>query len=98
MPITVFRARVNPETKADYLEAGKRMVELAPTMPGYISHKKFVAEDGEQVTIVEFEDDDSQLAWAQHPEHRAAMKLGRDLWFDAFDIAICRIERRYLKP
>ena len=31
------------------------MNEIARTMPGYISHKGFFADDGERVTIVEFE-------------------------------------------
>ncbi len=36
------------------------MSALARTMPGYISHKCFLAEDGERVTIVEFESEVAQ--------------------------------------
>ena len=45
-------------------------------MPGYKSHKVFIAEDGERLTLVEFEDDATQFDWASHPEHRAAQKRG----------------------
>jgi len=31
------------------------MGELARSMPGYLSHKGFVADDGERVTLVEFD-------------------------------------------
>jgi heme-degrading monooxygenase HmoA len=41
-----------------------KIYELTESMPGYLSHKGFVAEDGERITIVEFKDQESQNAWA----------------------------------
>src|SRR5262249_20082178 len=55
MIVTVFRSRLRPGAREEYIDLVDRMVELAKTMPGYISHKGFFAEDGERVTIVEFE-------------------------------------------
>jgi antibiotic biosynthesis monooxygenase (ABM) superfamily enzyme len=55
MLITVFRSRLKPGLTEDYNAAVQRMSELAETMPGYISHKTFFAQDGERCTIVEFE-------------------------------------------
>lgn len=94
--ITVFRSRVNEETRPAYAETGKHMLELAQKMPGFISYKKFLADDGEQVAIVEFKDDETQLAWANHPEHQEAQRNGRESWFADYDIAICEVKRRYL--
>ena len=37
-----------PGVREDYVALVDRMVELAATMPGYISHKCFFAEDGER--------------------------------------------------
>ena len=51
MVVTVFRSRVKPESQQEYAQWAGRMSALAKTMPGYISHKGFVAEDGERVTI-----------------------------------------------
>ena len=45
MIVTVFRSRVKPEARAEYARWAGRMSELARQMPGYISHKGFVAED-----------------------------------------------------
>jgi len=53
-----------------------QMSKLARLMPGYKSHKAFVAEDGDRLTLVEFEDAATQFDWASHPEHRAAQKRG----------------------
>jgi len=47
MLITVFRTRVRPGLRDEYAAAVDRMSELVRTMPGYISHKSFYAEDGE---------------------------------------------------
>jgi heme-degrading monooxygenase HmoA len=53
----------------------KRMSELARTIPGYFSHKGFAAEDGERVTIVEFETEEA-LEWSHHSEHAQAKRMG----------------------
>jgi antibiotic biosynthesis monooxygenase (ABM) superfamily enzyme len=44
MIITVFRSRLMPGVREEYLVLVDRMVKLAETMPGYISHKGFFAE------------------------------------------------------
>jgi heme-degrading monooxygenase HmoA len=62
-------------------------------MPGYISHKGFVAEDGERVTIVEFESDEEMRAWATHSEHVAAKKKGRSVFFTEFRVPVCNVVR-----
>jgi heme-degrading monooxygenase HmoA len=36
-----------------------RMTELARDMPGYISHKAYVADDGERLTLFEWESADT---------------------------------------
>jgi len=39
----VFRSRLAAEDQSEYAQWAKRMSQLAATMPGYISHKLFVA-------------------------------------------------------
>ena len=63
MIVTVFRSRLMPDVREDYVALADRMNEIARTMPGYISHKGFFAEDGERVTVVEFEDEEAMRAW-----------------------------------
>ena len=52
MIVTVFRSRLKPGLREDYVALADRMKELAQTIPGYISHKDFYANDGERVAIV----------------------------------------------
>jgi heme-degrading monooxygenase HmoA len=91
MIITVFRSRLMPGLREEYI--ADRMVELAETMPGYISHKGFFAEDGERVTVVEFEHEEGMRAGRMHPEHRAAQKKAREIYYSEYSIQVCNLVR-----
>jgi heme-degrading monooxygenase HmoA len=93
MIVTVFRSRLLPEAQDDYYPTAQRMSDLARSMPGYISHKAFIAEDGERVTIVEFENEEAQRAWAQHPEHRAGQIRGRAEFYSEYTLHVCEVKR-----
>jgi heme-degrading monooxygenase HmoA len=90
MVIIVFRARLRPDADQQALgQLGQRMYELASAMPGYISYKDFAAADGEGVSIVEFESQETLAAWREHPEHKAAQQRGREEFFSAYHIQVC---------
>lgn len=93
MVLTVFRSRLRPEAQAEYTEWAGRMGELVVTMPGYRSHKTFSAADGERVTLVEFESAEALQAWATHPEHVAAKRLGRERFYLSYDVMTCEPRR-----
>lgn len=91
MILTVFRNRLNPEATQDYNAMQPRITSLAKGMPGYVSHKTFVAEDGERVTLVEFDSAENHRAWAVHPEHIEAQKKGRSSFYLEYDIKVCEV-------
>jgi heme-degrading monooxygenase HmoA len=93
MIVTVFRSRLKAGVREEYLVLANRMNELAKTMPGFISHKAYFAEDGERVAIVEFADAEGQRAWRTNPEHRAAQRLAREKYYDEYRIQVCTLER-----
>ena len=93
MIVTVFRSRLKPDAIDEYMEWAKRMSELARSVPGYVSHKVFTAEDGERVTIVEFDGDEGQREWATHPEHVQAKAKGRDAFYAEYKLQVCEIVR-----
>ncbi len=94
MVVTVFRSRLNPEAADEYGQWAARISELARAMPGYISHKTFTAEDGERVTIVEFEREEDVRAWSAHPEHVQAKKRGRAAFYSEYKIQVCSVLRQ----
>lgn len=93
MIVAVFRTRLNPGVQEEYGPMAKRMSELARTIPGYISHKGFTAEDGERVTIVEFESEEALRDWRIHPEHGKAKKRGIESFFSDYKFQICSVIR-----
>ena len=93
MIVTVFRSRLRPGVREQYVALVEKIAAVARTMPGYISHKGFFAEDGERVTIVEFEHEKGMRAWRPNPDHIAAQKLGRTKYYTEYSIQICRLER-----
>ena len=93
MIVTVFRSRLNAESQNEYQQSAARMSELAKGIPGYISHKGFTAADGERVTIVEFDSEEGLQAWATHPEHVEAKKMGRRMFFSEYRVQVCNVVR-----
>ena len=93
MLITVFRSRLRPGMRDEYLALVDRMDTLARTMPGYISHKGFFADDGERVTVVEFNHEEGLRIWRHNPEHVAAQKLAREKYYTEYHVQICTLER-----
>lgn len=91
MIVTVFRSRLVPGAQEEYGPMAKEMSELARGIPGYVSHKGFVAEDGERVTIVEFESEEALREWKNHPRHLEAKKSGYTKFFSAFKYQICHV-------
>jgi heme-degrading monooxygenase HmoA len=93
MLVTVFRSRLKPGVREDYVALVDRMAAIAATMPGYISHKGFFADDGERVTIVEFEHAEGLRAWRTNPDHIAAQKLAREKYYTEYHVQVCTLDR-----
>jgi heme-degrading monooxygenase HmoA len=93
MVVTVFRSRLDPANVDEYYKTAGRMSEMAKTMPGYVSHKSFTAEDGERVTIVEFADAASQEAWRTRLEHVQAQQKGRREYYTEYKLQVCEVLR-----
>lgn len=98
MIVIVFRSRLNPECQAEYAQWASRMSMLAKGIPGHVSHKGFTAQDGERVTIVEFDTEEGMRSWAMHPEHVAAKKMGRGSFFSEYSVKICHLQRESVFP
>ena len=93
MIVTVFRSRLNPGVQDEYGQMARRMSELVKSFSGYISHKGFVAEDGERVTIVEFETEEALHEWRIDPEHADAKRSGVQSFFSDYKFQICSVIR-----
>ena len=95
MRVTLFRSRLDPAHLSDYREMAAQMRTLAEAMPGFVSFKTFTADDGERISIVEFESEETLRAWREHPAHREAQRLGRERFYLEYRIQVCEVLRAY---
>ena len=90
--VTVFRSRLRADVDPRYEALDAELRERAHALGGLVDVKSFVADDGERVTVVTFEDRASHDRWASDAVHRDAQRLGRDGIYAAYSIQVgeCR--------
>ncbi len=91
--VIVFRSRLRPGIEAEYEARATAIDELARTMPGMLAARDYTADDGERVSIIEFDSAENLRRWREHPEHRLAQEQGRADWYSWYSIQICIVER-----
>lgn len=100
MVLIIFRSRLTESTKTgqlreEYLKRAERMLALARSFDGFVSFKSFTSEDGERLSITEFENEESALAWKAHPEHLEAQQAGRASYYQKYQVQVCKESRSY---
>jgi heme-degrading monooxygenase HmoA len=93
MLIVLFRSRLVPEPDG-YAEMAQEMEALAKTMPGFVDVKAYKAEDGERLTVVWWEDEETLRAWRTHARHLVAQQTGRERWYAYYDLEVAEVKRR----
>ena len=98
--VTVFRNRLRDGAEKAYSELSPHISELAQAMDGFIDAKTFVAADGERVTVVTFENQQTHNAWRDHPEHQAAQQRGIHEFYETYSIQVGAVtySRSYISP
>jgi heme-degrading monooxygenase HmoA len=98
VPIVLFRSRLREESRAAYEPVAERMEALARAMPGFVSIETFTAEDGERLSIVEFDSHEQMAAWREHPEHRIAQRRGREEFYAEYRLSVLeRVSERVFR-
>jgi heme-degrading monooxygenase HmoA len=76
-----------------YEDMAEAMFELASEQPGFLGVES--AREGLGITVSYWESPESIAAWRRNAEHLVAQKRGREIWYEAFKVRICRVERDY---
>ncbi|MAE96467.1 MAG: antibiotic biosynthesis monooxygenase [Deltaproteobacteria bacterium] len=90
MIIGIFRSRLRETGTEDYPAVAERMVELVARVPGFRGIKSFAAEDGERVSIFEFESLAALDSWKRDAEHLVAQRRGREEFYESYELQICQ--------
>lgn len=88
---------VNQRTELDdgYTTMAKRMVELAQKQHGYLGIENVREDSGKGITVSYWKDMDSIKKWKQDTEHQIARKLGKDKWYEDYQLQIAKVEHGY---
>lgn len=75
-----------------------RMEVLAAEQPGYLGIEHCRGADGFGITVSYWRSEADILAWRANAEHALARQLGREQWYQHFELRIARVERAYGGP
>lgn len=89
--VIVFRSRLRDGVVDTYGTHAERVHERAVAMPGFVSAKDFTAEDGERLSLVEWDGEAELRAWRDLPEHRTAQEMGRGRYYQAYALDVCQV-------
>ena len=93
MMVILFRSKLTAAAGEDYARMSDDMAAHARTFPGFVDVKGFKAEDGERLTVVWWQDQDTLRAWATDARHRVAQPTGRRKWYEYYKMDIAEIVR-----
>ena len=94
MIVVLFRSKLVPAASTDgYDEMAQEMDDLARMMPGFIDVKSFKAEDGERLTVVWWQDEETLRAWREQARHRVAQRTGRERWYEYHRMDVAEVIR-----
>lgn len=91
----IFSSRRSAVDDDGYGRTAERMAELAREQPGYLGMESTRGVDGFGITIAYWRTPEDIVAWRRHAEHAAARELGRDRWYQHYEIRVARVERAY---
>ena len=92
MIVVLFRSKLVDEP-AGYSEMADEMESLARTMPGFIDVKAYLAEDGERLTVVRWENEETLRQWREQERHRVAQRTGRERWYQYYKMEVAEVLR-----
>ena len=70
----------------------------ALSFPGCLGAETARGANGLGITVAYYEDEASIAAWKADGPHDAAQKLGRERWYDHYELRIAKVERAYSGP
>ncbi len=95
MVTVLFRSRLASPKDPAYDEWAPKIFELAKQSPGFVSFRMFEGEDGDRLSVIEFDSLEAVDAWREHPEHLEAQKLGQASFYSEYHLQVCEQVRSY---
>jgi len=89
----VIFSTLRTDVDQGYEETAQRMEELAKEQEGYLGIEYARNEIG--ITVSYWESLDAIAKWKNNIEHTTAREKGRALWYNKYQLRICKVEHDY---
>lgn len=89
----VIFTSIRTEDNLEYAEMSDKMLDLASKQEGFLGVESARNEIG--ITVSYWESLEAIKKWKLHAAHTEAREKGKSLWYKAFKVRICKVEREY---
>lgn len=76
----------------DYKPMADKMKRLAREQEGFLGVDSVSSEDGRGITVSYWRDLESMSNWKRNSEHREAQILGKQKWYESYQVHISKVE------
>jgi heme-degrading monooxygenase HmoA len=91
----IFTSLRSEREEDAYGETAARMEQLAAGQEGFLGIESVRDADGFGITVSYWRDEAAMKTWKRNAEHLVAQRRGREDWYRAFRVRVCRVERDY---
>lgn len=95
MFIVLFRSRFSDQVDGEYDATEQRLARKVRELagPDLVRVKNYHSDDGERLAVVWWRDQDVLDKWRNDPEHQAAQRLGREVWYSFYEMSVSELVR-----
>ena len=91
--VILFRSKLTEQAGEDYQAMNAEMQTLVRQNTGFVDVKSYTAADGERLTVVWWRDEESLAEWRNLMRHREAQNIGRQKWYEYYDVEVATLVR-----
>lgn len=94
----IFSSRRTSADPTGYQQTATRMLELVQQQPGYLGMDSVRDADGFGITVSWWTSIEAAGLWKRQAEHLQAQQLGRDVWYEHYELRVCTVVREEFFP
>ena len=81
-----------------YGAMAEAMLQRALAHPGCLGAESARGQDGFGITVAYFRDETAIASWKADAQHMTAQRLGRERWYEHYELRVAKVERAYAGP
>lgn len=91
----IFTSTRTPQESPEYRATDERLAELVALMPGFLGVEAVRDQAGVGITVSYWASEEAIRGWQRQAEHLVAQRLGREQWYERYELRVSRVERAY---